>query len=297
MTKLNDQAMKFVLSVFEQSGAQLNPELSELIDLAFAGHDSQIVMQAALEAMKQAKGRMTIAEIQKHVDVLSPKTADEHPSAEEAWALIPKSEDETTHLTDEMRDALSRGKIADYLERQDFIGGERTFKKLYDENVAKSRALGRKASWQLSLGHDKSLRVVGLERAVAKGIVPSDRAIEVDPTNEAIYLSAEKQFILRLPVERRTALNGRVEFLQQTIKQLADAKDNNNANQTNDWQPEYEPSVERLNDPYTIKRAASLGLSAYEYLVRPCTPHVAAKVHAQLSKQYGIDLSQMLKTR
>lgn len=294
MSKLNDQAMKFLLSVFEQSGTQPTPELTDLIDFTFGGRDSQLVMQAGLEAMKQARGRVTIADIQKQLDVLAPRAVDDHPSAEEAWSLIPPSEDETSFTTKEMDDACTRGGIQNYLERRDFIGAERTFKKLYEENVAKSRAAGQKAVWQLSLGHDKSMRVVGLEKAVSRGVISSDRATDADPDNEAIYLSAEKQFILSLPAEKRKELTGRVEFLQENIKQLAAARDSDSST---DWKAEEEPSKERLNDPHTIARAASLGLTPYEYLVRPCPPHVAAKVHAQLSKQYGIDLSHLTKRK
>lgn len=294
MSRLNDQAMKFLLSVFEQSGTQPTPELTDLIDFTFGGRDSQLVMQAGLEAMKQVRGRVTVGDIQKQLDVLAPRAVDDHPSAEEAWSLIPQSEDETSFTTKEMDDACARGGIRNYLERRDFIGAERAFKKLYEENVAKSRAAGQKAVWQVSLGHDKSMRVVGLEKAVSRGVIQSDRATEVDPDNEAIYLSAEKQFILSLPAEKRKELTGRVEFLQENIKQLAEAKDSDSSTY---WKAEEEPSKERINDPHTIARAESLGLTPYEYLVRPCPPHVAAKVHAQLSKQYGIDLSHMTKRK
>ena len=276
-------AFEFVLAAFEQGGTQPTPELARLVQMTFASVDQTLLMQAAVEAMKTTRGRLTIGDLQKQVDLLKPSSGEDHPSAEEAWSLLPKSEDETTFLTDEMQDASFRGGIGSYLEREDFIGAERAFKKLYDENVSKSRAAGRKASWRVSLGHDSSMRVGGLEKAVSKGVINSDKAIGFDPDNEAIYLSAEKQFISKLPDEKRKALAGRAEYLHKTILQLAEA-----SNEPTD--PEDKPSEARMNDPYVIQRAASLGLSPYEYLVRPCPPEVANKVHAQLSKQYGVNL-------
>jgi len=294
MSKMAKEALKFLLAVFEQSGSQSTPELARLIELTFGEYDSQLLMKAGVEAMKKSKGRVTIAELQKHVDLLRPTDADEHPSAEEAWALVPHSEDDTTHMTTEMMDAVSRGGVNTYLERQDFIGAERAFKRLYDENVSKSRAAGSKAKWRLTIGHDRSRRVGGLEKAVSKGVINSDQACENDLDNEAIYLSAEKQFILRLPEAKQQALSNRLTLLQTSIKQLVAAREES----TNaEWKPEREPSKERLSDPRIIARAASLGLTPYEYLVIPMPPQIAAKVHAQLSKQYGINLESITKRR
>lgn len=294
MSKMAKEALKFLLAVFEQSGSQSTPELARLLEMTFGEYDSQLLMKAGVEAMKQSKGRVTIAELQKHVDLLRPTDADEHPSAEEAWALVPHSEDDTTYMTTEMMDAVSRGGVNSYLERRDFIGAERAFKKLYDENVAKSRAAGSKAKWHVTVGHDRSRRVVGLEKAVSKGIINSNQAYENDPDNEAIYLSAEKQFILRLPEAKQQAFTNRLALLQTSIKQLVAAREEST---NSEWKPEREPSKERLADSHVIARAASLGLTPYEYLVIPMPPQIAAKVHAQLSKQYGINLESMTKRR
>ena len=283
---IETQALKFILTAFEQNGTQMTPEFARLLKIAFSFVDPGTLMQATVEAMKSAKGRLTIAEIQKHVDLLAPRTPDKHSSAEEAWALIPKNEQETAYLTEEMRDAMNRGGIADFLERSDFIGAERAFKKLYDENVAKSRATGRKPIWHIELGHDSSMRVLGLEKAVSRGIVKADTAINYDPQNEAIYLSAERNYIEKLADGERKQLAGRLLFLTGEINKLAD-------NIGNKPVYEYEPTEAELNDPYTQSQAAILGLSVWEYKVIPAPAKIAAKVHAQLSKQYGINLEKM----
>jgi hypothetical protein len=286
MSKITDQAMSLILSVFEQGGTQPTPELTALIDMTFGDCDSMLLMKAAVEAMKNAKGRITIADIQKQIELHKPMSKDDHPSAEEAWSMLPKSEDETTFLTDEMQDAMNRAGVNDFLERDDYIGAERAFKKVYAETITKSVAGGRKADWRVSLGHDQSQRVVGLERAVSHGLIDAEKASDYDPDNYAIYLSAEKQHINRLPESERKLLEGRVSYLSKTLLQLAEAK-------TDKQETDYQPNSSQLNDPYIIERAASLGLSPYEYLVRPCPPQVAAKVHAQLSKKYNVDLQSL----
>ncbi len=285
---IEQATLKFMLAAFEQGGTESTPEFARLLKLSFDKVDSGILMNATVEAMKTTKGRLTIGDVQKQVDLLSPKTADDHPSAEEAWAAIPKSERETAYLTREMMDAIQRGGINDYLNRGDFIGAERAFKRLYDENVAKSRAVARKAVWQVTLGHDSSMRVLGLERAVLRGVIKSDEAIGYDSKNEAIYLSAERQAIARLPESQQKALSVRTLYLTDAITKLADETPGKT-------EYEYEPTEAELNDPYFQKQAASLGLTVWEYKVRPCPPEVAARVHAQLSKQYGINLEALTR--
>lgn len=280
------QTFKFVLSAFEQGGTQVTPDFARLLKIAFAQVDSNTLMQATVEAMKTAKGRLTIAEIQKHVDLLASRTPDKHPSAEEAWALIPKNENDTVHVTNEMRDAMHRGGVNDFLERSDFIGAERAFKKLYDENVAKSRATGRSPIWHIELGHDPSLRVMGLERAISKGVINSTEAIGHDPANEAIYLSAEREHIRKLPDNEQKRLTDRVLFLTGELNKLADEI-------SNQLKYDDEPTEAEMNDPYLQARAAELGLTVWEYKVRPCPKY--KEVHALLAKQYGFSLASVTK--
>lgn len=290
MTTISKPTLKFILAIFEQGGTPATPELARLVEMTFAGMDETTLQKAAVEAMKTVRGRITVADLQKHFDLVRVPTPDEHPSAEEAWALVPKDEDETSHMTAEMKDALYRGNVYDYLNRDDHFGAERTFKKLYDENVAKSRARGQKAVWQVTLGHDRSKRVLGLERAVSRGIISSDDAYAHDPDNQAIYLSAEKTFLLSLPPENRKALSGKIGQLDDKIKLLAAEE-----KEDTPWKPDYEPTEAEMSRPHVLAAAKKFGITPYEYLVRPAPAHVAAKVHAILSKEYGIDLRTMVK--
>lgn len=284
---IKKQTVEFVRAALESNGAQMSSGTTDLIIETFRDENDDLLKKATLAAVKESKFRISLAAIAEHLALLKPSANDDHPSPEEAWALVPKSEAETTYLSDEMLDAIYRGDVNTYLERDDFIGAERTFKKLYAENVAKSRAMGRKPTWRASVGHDPSLRLDGLEKAVSRGIISSEKATDFDPQNKAIYLSAEKNYILKLPAERRNLLAERVGQLDHAILQLVEAQDKAD---TVGWKPEREPTQARLNDPYWIQQAEKLGLTVYEYLVFPAPPHVAQKVHEQLSAQYGFDL-------
>jgi hypothetical protein len=285
------ETVKFIIAALESNGIAVSPTMSELVLAMFHNEPDDLVKAAALAAIKESKHKTTLASIAEQLALLKPPDAFDHVSPEEAWALVPKDERETSHLSDEMLDAIYRGAVNEYLERDDYIGAERAFKKLYAENIAKSRAINNKPIWRVSLGHDTSMRVIGLERAVSKGAVNSDQAITHDPTNQAIYIAAEKTYIEKLPEKRRLTLAGRVEHLQKSLLALVEAQDKVRNDDIE------EPCPSRMKDPIIISKAAELGLSSYEYLVRPCPPHVAAKVHAQLSKQYEIDLSKMTGRR
>lgn len=282
--KVTREVGMFLMSVFEQSGVAVTPELSKLIDMSFGTADQKLLMKAAVEAMKTARGRITIAEIQKHLDLLSPRNPDEHPSPEEAWSLVPKSEYESAMLTQEMTDAYFRGGIRDYLERDDHWNAEKTFKKLYDENVSKSRAAGRKAVWAATMGSDKTMRVIGLEKAVSMGRMTSDMATNLDPQNQAIYLATERSYLEKLPDTQQKALAGRIKQLSNNLILLAEAKDN----------PEYDkPDPEKMKDPDLATKANQLGLSAYEYLLpmKHLSLEKRQAVFDKLNAQFGIKLA------
>lgn len=290
---LDKKTIDFVIAALQASGGVTGTGTTSLLLSMFKDEDPELLKKATILATQESKFKVSLAAIADKLAALKPKTAADHPSPEEAWALLPKSEAETGYLTEEMIDAIYRAGVNDYLSREDFIGAERAFKTLYAENLSKSRAANRKPKWQASLGHDKSIRVSGLEMAVQRGILTADEAIRHDFENEAIYLSAEREHIRRLPEAQRKQLNGRVEHLTEQLKLLAEsAKPESSSHEVL-----HEPCPIRMKDPYVIEKAKSSGLTPYEYLVVPAPPHVAAKVHAQLSKQFNIDLRTLMRKK
>jgi hypothetical protein len=110
-------------------------------------------------------------------DRVAPVT-DSRPGAEEAWAMLPRSEDETAVWTIEMRDAygVARGLMAD-----DHIAARMAFREAYDRLVRESRARGVAARWEVSQGIDPNQRVRAIQEAVRRGLITREYARNLLP--------------------------------------------------------------------------------------------------------------------
>jgi len=99
--------------------------------------------------------------------------------AEEAWALVPKSEQETALLTKEISEALA---IAQPLiDEKDKIGARMAFKDAYSRLTEKSKALGRKPEYFVSLGLDQVSRASTLADGVRSKKISIEYATSVVP--------------------------------------------------------------------------------------------------------------------
>lgn len=92
--------------------------------------------------------------------------ADGRPGAEEAWALLPKTEAESVVWTEEMSQAFA---ICADLMHTDRVAARMAFKEAYTRIVAEARSRGAVPVWAASLGHDTELRAVALDLAVRSG--------------------------------------------------------------------------------------------------------------------------------
>lgn len=100
-------------------------------------------IMASLEACsREVKGRLTPA------DIIS-RIPSQRPSANEAWAMIPRSEDQTTVWTDEMRVAYG---VAHPI-MSDPIAARMAFIEAYNREVSKTSHVVR-PTWSVSYGTD-----------------------------------------------------------------------------------------------------------------------------------------------
>lgn len=100
---------------------------------------------AALKAVRRQRARFSIALI---LDYLTDR--DGRPSADKAWAMVPKSDDESAVMTNEMGEALS---VADAsIVAGDMIGASIAFKREYQRIVDKARMDNVPVRWYPSLG-------------------------------------------------------------------------------------------------------------------------------------------------
>lgn len=99
--------------------------------------------------------------------------------ADEAWALMPKSENESAMLTDEIAQAMAAA--SPLLAAGDRIAARMAFRDAYNRLVEQAKIDGRMPRHFPSFGADVAGRVTMLSNAVRAGQITLDHATEVSP--------------------------------------------------------------------------------------------------------------------
>lgn len=123
--------------------------------------------------------------------------------AEEAWALMPKSEYESAMLTDEIAQAIA---VATPLfEEGDRVAARMAFKDCYNRLVERAKLEGRQPRYFPSYGTDKHGVVSMLAKAVQVGQIGLNAAINWRPelASEVVKMSGVKNHpLLAAPSEK-----------------------------------------------------------------------------------------------
>jgi hypothetical protein len=101
------------------------------------------------------------------------------PSADEAWALMPKSEDDSAMLTNEMAQAMAAA--APLLEMRDKVAARMAFRDAYNRLVERAKIEGRSPQYFPSFGADGQRRVSMLASAVSAKQITLERATQALP--------------------------------------------------------------------------------------------------------------------
>ena len=140
---MNTELMMKVAIAFEMAGGvRLSDSAKDLIFDALEPYDEIDVSIALSKCMREVRGRLCPA------DIIS-RIPSQRPSANEAWAMIPRSEEQTVVWTDEMRVAWS---VA-YPIMDDKIAARMAFIEAYNREMTKADSL-HKPKWSVSLGTD-----------------------------------------------------------------------------------------------------------------------------------------------
>lgn len=119
-----------------------------------------------------------IADIRKAIAVATAN--DGRPGAEEAWAMVPRSELWTVVWTAEM--AAAWGVAWPLLQEGDKVGARMAFKEAYTRAIESARTKGAPVRWIASLGFDPDERAGVLSRAVEQGRLSLDYVASVAPS-------------------------------------------------------------------------------------------------------------------
>ena len=152
-----------------------------------SGYNQTDVMTALETCRKTLKSRLTLAAIIEQINAL-----DGHPSANEAWALALKSNDEYSTIvwTDEIAQAF--GIAGQVMDAGDEVGARMAFKESYERIVSEARAVGKKAKYTVSLGYSVEGRAEAIKLAIEEGKLNAEHYLQYLPSPVSALLEAPK---------------------------------------------------------------------------------------------------------
>ncbi len=136
-----------------------------------SGYPEGQVIGALARCRKEVRGVLTVADVIQRLE-------DGRPGADEAWAMLPRSESESIVWTDEMSAAFG---VAASLMDEDKTAARMAFREAYKRAVDESREQRKPVNWTASLGHDPRGREQALKRAVELGRLSAPHALSLMP--------------------------------------------------------------------------------------------------------------------
>ena len=141
----------------------------------------------------------------KPADILSSFRKNDKPGAEEAWAMIPKGEDESVIWTQDM--AVAFGAASPLMADGDMIGARMAFKEVYERELAKNIP----TKWIPSFGRDRSGREAALEQAISLKRLSLETALKFMPDSEQLLqLTNNENPLLENQTKIKNLLSGLV---------------------------------------------------------------------------------------
>jgi len=158
-----EQMLMIMADLYDKS---FSPEAARLFVSDLIGYGTEPVMKALDRCRKELFRFPTIADIVQRID-------DGHPGPEEAWAMVPKCEEDTVCWTTLMCKAYA---VVHDMMGRDQIAARKSFLEVYAKMLRDARTSGVRAEWDISLGHDKLMRERVVVDAVNAGRLTVDAA-------------------------------------------------------------------------------------------------------------------------
>lgn len=167
----------------ECMGGELTPIAAEMLARDLAGYSDEEIATALTRCRRELTGKLSLARVLERLP-------GQHIGADEAWALCPRSEDDTAVWTHEIAQAFWAAKPL--LDEGDQVAARMAFKDSYAAMLAQTN--GARPQWEVSRGHSERGRVAPIMRAVHLGRLPASYAEE----NVGHLLGAGEVAALRL---------------------------------------------------------------------------------------------------
>ncbi|MCY1362646.1 hypothetical protein D9M68_310840 [compost metagenome] len=167
------ELLRQIAGTAEAIGGTLSPNGAAMMASDLRQFELGEVSLALAEVRRVCKGRFGIGDV---LRILAQR--DTRPHGDEAWAIAVSAGDDrsTVVLTEDIQLAMAAAQPV--IDIGDMIGARRTFLMAYERIVGEARMAGRPASWQVSLGTDKSGRVLAIQEAVRLGRLPREEAVK-----------------------------------------------------------------------------------------------------------------------
>ena len=157
------ELIKAIAVTAELTGTELSEAAKQVMVQDLSTYPLEQVIPALNRCRQELKGKLTIADVVNRLQ-------DGRPGPEEAWALTPKSEDDTVVWTNEMCQAW--GVAEELLGQGKDIQARLVFIEKYKFLVAQARANRESVKWTPSIGHNKEKREPVLMEAARLGRLP-----------------------------------------------------------------------------------------------------------------------------
>lgn len=160
----------------ELCGRELSKAAAAVFAADLAAYPERQVIGALARCRKEVRGLLTVSDVVSRLD-------DGRPGAEEAWAMIPRTESETAVWTTEASQAF--GVAVRLLDQGDVVAARMAFKETYSRMVSQARDAGEPVQWHVSLGHDQHARSGPVLEAVRAGRISQEHALSLLPPPES----------------------------------------------------------------------------------------------------------------
>lgn len=155
-----------------------------------ARYDKAQVLGALDRCQSELSGRLSLEDVVRRLD-------DGRPGAEEAWAMVPRDEDSSAVLSEDIAQAM--GAVGE-LAFEDRVAGRMAFKEAYARIIQSARDCGRPVKWFFSAGRSVSARADCLTDAVIAGRLALGHVLGILPPHD------HQRVLDRLPASMRPAL-------------------------------------------------------------------------------------------
>jgi hypothetical protein len=163
--RATETLLQAIAVTVELTSTQLSEAAARVLAEDLARYPEAQVLEALTRCRRELKGRLTIAEVLSRID-------DGRPGPEEAWAMMPTSEEQSVVWTAEMAGAF--GVAFPLMREGDHVAARMAFLETYKTLCRRARDAGTPARWTASLGHDPHAREPVLLEAQRLGRLPAD---------------------------------------------------------------------------------------------------------------------------